>query len=40
MVGVPGPLGQLALNVEEAIRHLVLESVEVRLDPRDNARTP
>jgi hypothetical protein len=43
---VPGPLGQLVLNVEEVMRHLALESVDKPLacrsapDPRDNARTP
>jgi len=34
---VPGPLGQLALNVEEVMLHLVLESVD---KPRIPATTP
>jgi hypothetical protein len=41
MVDVPGPLGQLVLNVEEVMRHLVLVNVDKPApDPRDNARNP
>ena len=38
MVKVPEPLGPLASNVEEVMRHLVLESVEV--PPRILTTTP